>query len=191
MCFRPPSIQPSGTGLRRPSACRRRCKPRLGRASRPAATPSSARRRVLARRWPPFWRRSTRWCARPRRADWPMRRACSMSRRCGRSPTTSKRTCSIHWTASASCCGPRVQQRPASAPGCAPAIRRPASASAWGAGRRTSSSPRPNRFISCSPAPPAGGCSPPCAPSSSMRSTRSPAPSAARISRCRWPGSTP
>ena len=70
---------------------------------------------------------------------------CSTSRRCGRWPSTSRRTCAARSRASAwppSGSGCRTPSPPS---GCAPATRRPTSAASSSGTRPTSSSPRPSR----------------------------------------------
>ena len=73
-----------------------------------------------------------------------------------------------------------------SAPGCAPAIRPPANASACAGGRRILSSRRRSHFTSCSAPNRAARCWRRRAPSSSTKFMPWRRTSAAAISRCRW-----
>ena len=187
---RPASATPPAPGSRPPSPLRPLRRTAPGDRSPRAATPWSSPRPGRARRSARSSGRSTAWPRLPRRRTSGCAVASSTSRRSRRWRSTWSATCAPRSPASAtpphaSGCRPSPTSPSASAPAT------PARPTAGGSRRPrpTSSSPLPSRCSSCSPRRRARRCAA-SRRSCSTRCTRSPAPSGAPTSRCRWSGST-
>ena len=194
----PPRPGPGSAPSSRTARHRSRSAP--GRPSTVARTRWSSRPPVRARRWPPSCPPSIGSsgthrpvAARPGTGARPATAAavcgCCTYPRSRPWASTSSGTCDVRWPGSPR--PPRSSEHRSFrwAWACARAILPPPSAVVCAPARRTSSSRRRNPSTSCSP-PPCGGRCAPSRPSSSMRSTPSPPPSAALTWRCPWSAST-